>query len=163
MKDRFVETFHEVAAEFSSFFTRLFNGGTASLVLTEPDSPLQSGVEILAQPPGRRRRSVAMLSGGEKALTGVALTFAILKACETPFCFLDEVDARLDEVNVTRFGDSLRELSGKTQLVVITHNRATLEKADSIYGITMGRDGASRVLSLRLEEAEKEVADTTAA
>ena len=163
MEDKFVETFDKVAVEFGSFFSSLFNGGEASLVLTEPENPLQSGVEILAQPPGRRRRSVAMLSGGEKALTGVALTFAILKACETPFCFLDEVDARLDEVNVTRFGDSLRELSAKTQLVVITHNRATLEKADSVYGITMSGDGASRVLSLRLEEAEQKVGEDTAA
>jgi chromosome segregation protein len=100
---------------------------------------------------------VSVLSGGERALTGVALTFAIVKACATPFCFLDEVDARLDEVNVDRFGKWLKELSEETQLIVITHNRTTLEKANSIYGITMSRDGASRVLSLRLEEAEKRV------
>jgi len=157
MEDKFVSTFDRVAVEFEAFFTRLFNGGSGRLVLTEPESPLQTGVEILAQPPGKRGSSVSVLSGGERALTGVALTFAILKACATPFCFLDEVDARLDEVNVDRFGKSLRELSEETQLIVITHNRTTLEKANSIYGITMSRDGASRVLSLRLEEAEKRV------
>jgi chromosome segregation protein len=158
MEDKFAATFERVAVEFEAFFARLFNGGSGRLVLTEPENPLQTGVEILAQPPGRRGSSVATLSGGERALTGVALTFAILKACATPFCFLDEVDARLDEVNVERFGQSLRELSEETQLIVITHNRATLETADSIYGITMSGDGASRVLSLRLEEAEKRVA-----
>lgn len=154
MEDKFVETFGKIANEFGSFFTRLFNGGKASLLLTDPENPLQSGVEILAQPPGRRRRSVAMLSGGERALTGVALTFSILKVCSTPFCLLDEVDARLDEVNVGRFGESLQELSENTQIVVITHNRATVETADSIYGVTMGGDGASRVLSLRLEQID---------
>jgi chromosome segregation protein len=162
MKDKFVETFESISVEFEGFFARLFNGGQASIHLTDPDDPLQSGVEILAQPPGRRARSIAMLSGGERALTGVALTFAILTACRTPFCFLDEIDSRLDEVNVARVGDSLRELSDRTQLVVITHNRATLEKAHSIYGITMSADGASRVLSLRLEEAEKRAAQTAA-
>jgi chromosome segregation protein len=155
MEDKFVETFGKIAEEFGSFFTRLFNGGQASLLLTDPENPLQSGVEILAQPPGRRRRSIAMLSGGERALTGVALTFSILKVCATPFCLLDEVDARLDEVNVGRFGESLQELSENTQIVVITHNRATVETADSIYGVTMGGDGASRVLSLRLEQIDE--------
>ncbi|HUS69317.1 MAG TPA: chromosome segregation protein SMC [Anaerolineae bacterium] len=157
MEDKFTATFERVAVEFEAFFARLFNGGRGQLVLTDPENPLQTGVEILAQPPGRRGSSVATLSGGERALTGVALTFAILKVCATPFCFLDEVDARLDEVNVERFGKSLRELSEDTQLIVITHNRATLETADSIYGITMSGDGASRVLSLRLDEAEKRV------
>jgi chromosome segregation protein len=155
MEDKFVETFGKIAEEFGSFFTRLFNGGQANLSLTDPDNPLQSGVEILAQPPGRRRRSIAMLSGGERALTGVALTFSILRVCSTPFCLLDEVDARLDEVNVGRFGESLQELSENTQIVVITHNRGTVETADSIYGVTMGGDGASRVLSLRLEQIDE--------
>ncbi len=162
MKDKFVETFESISVEFEGFFTRLFNGGQASIHLTDPDDPLQSGVEILAQPPGRRARSIAMLSGGERALTGVALTFAVLRACATPFCFLDEVDSRLDEVNVGRVGDSLRELSARTQLVIITHNRSTLENAHSIYGITMSPDGASRVLSLRLDEAEKRAAQHAA-
>jgi chromosome segregation protein len=157
MEDKFVETFTKIADEFRSFFPRLFNGGQASLLLTDPENPLQSGVEIVAQPPGRRRRSIAMLSGGERALTGVALTFSVLKTCATPFCLLDEVDARLDEVNISRFGQSLEELAEKTQIVVITHNRGTVEMADSIYGVTMGGDGASRVLSLRLEQVETKV------
>jgi chromosome segregation protein len=157
MEDKFVETFARIADEFRSFFPRLFNGGQASLELTDPENPLQSGVEIVAQPPGRRRRSIAMLSGGERALTGVALTFSVLKTCATPFCLLDEVDARLDEVNVGRFGQSLEELAEKTQIVVITHNRGTVEAANSIYGVTMGGDGASRVLSLRLEQVDTKV------
>ncbi|MDH4209284.1 MAG: hypothetical protein OEV76_10450, partial [Anaerolineae bacterium] len=163
MRGIFVETFEKIATEFESNFSRLFNGGSAQLLLTDPENPLVSGVEIVAQPPGRRRRSVAMLSGGERALTGVALTFSILKACATPFCFLDEVDARLDEVNVGRFGESLTQLSEHTQVIVITHNRLTLQKANSIYGITMGKDGASRVLSLRLEEAKASVPEAKAA
>ena len=163
MRGIFVETFEKIAVEFGSHFSRLFNGGSAQLLLTDPDNPLLSGVEIVAQPPGRRRRNVDALSGGERALTGVALTFSILKACATPFCFLDEVDARLDEVNVGRFGESLAQLAEHTQVVVITHNRLTLEKANSIYGITMGGDGASRVLSLRLEEAKARVPEAKAA
>jgi chromosome segregation protein len=111
-------------------------------------------VEILAQPPGRRRASVTALSGGERALTGVALTFAILSVCGTPFCLLDEVDARLDEVNIDRFRQAVKELAERTQVILITHNRGTVEISDAIYGITMGRDSSSRVLSLRLEEVE---------
>jgi chromosome segregation protein len=157
MEDKFLETFNKVAMEFEIYFTRLFNGGRGQLVLTEPQNPLQSGVEILAQPPGQRRGSIAMLSGGQRALTGVALTFAILKACDTPFCLLDEVDARLDEVNVGRFREALKELAEGTQVIIITHNRITLESADTIYGITMAGDSTSRVLSLRLEEVEAKV------
>ncbi len=155
MEDKLSETFHGVAKEFEAYFTRLFNGGKGTLLLTDPEDPLASGVEILAQPPGRRRGSVAVLSGGERALTGVALTFAILSSCQTPFCLLDEVDSRLDEVNVGRFRQALEELSKNTQMIVITHNRATLEIADSIYGVSMGGDSASRVLSLRLEQVEE--------
>jgi chromosome segregation protein len=155
MEEKLLETFNGVAERFEAYFTRLFNGGKGTLLLTDPEDPLASGVEILAQPPGRRRGSVAVLSGGERALTGVALTFAILRTCRTPFCLLDEVDSRLDEVNVGRFRQALEELAANTQLIVITHNRGTLEIADSIYGVTMGGDSASRVLSLRLEQVEE--------
>jgi chromosome segregation protein len=155
MEDKFLATFNKVAKEFKTYFTRLFNGGSGEILLTEPENPLASAVEIVAQPPGRRRTGVAVLSGGERALTGVALTFAILKSCETPFCLMDEVDSRLDEVNIGRFREALQELAENTQVIVITHNRGTLEIADSIYGITMGGDSASRVLSLRLEEVEE--------
>jgi chromosome segregation protein len=110
------------------------------------------GVEIIARPPGKRQQHLALLSGGERALTAAALLFAILKANPTPFCVLDEVDAALDETNVGRFREALVGLSEKTQFIVVTHNRGTIEAADTIYGVTMGDDGASRVLSLRLEE-----------
>ena len=154
MQERFLETFRKVAGEFETYFARLSNGGKAKLALIDPENPLESGVEIFAQPPGRRRSTVAMLSGGERSLTGVALTFAILKACGTPFCLLDEVDSQLDEINIGRFRQALRELSEKTQVIVITHNRGTVEIADAVYGITMAGDSTSRVLSLRLDEAK---------
>jgi len=154
VEEKFLETFSRVAAEFEVYFTRLFNGGEGKLVLIDPENPLQSGVEILAQPPGQRRGSIAMLSGGERALTGAALTFAILKVCETPFCLLDEVDSRLDEINLGRFRRALRELAERTQVIIITHNRLTLETADAIYGITLAGDSTSKVLSLRLDEVE---------
>jgi chromosome segregation protein len=154
MEDKFLETFNAVAAEFEAYFPRLFNGGKGKLVLTNPENPLQSGVEIVAQPPGRRRGSIDLLSGGERSLTSVALTFAILKACDTPFCLLDEVDARLDEVNIGRFSQALKELAERTQIIIITHNRITLESADAIYGITLAGDSTSRVLSLRPDEVQ---------
>ena len=156
MEEKFLATFGRVAAEFETYFTRLFNGGKGKLMLIDPENPLQSGVEILAQPSGRRRGSITMLSGGERALTGAALTFAILRACDTPFCLLDEVDSRLDEINLGRFCQALKELAERTQVVIITHNRLTLEIADAIYGITMAGDSTSRVLSLRLDEVEEE-------
>ncbi len=146
------ETFEAVRKEFKEYFTSLFGGGTADLVLTEPDNLMETGVDIIARPPGRRKQSLALLSGGERALTAVALIFAILKACPTPFCFLDEVDAMLDEANVGRFREALRELSERTQFIVITHNRHTVEIADTIYGISMGEDSTSRVVSLKLNE-----------
>ncbi len=157
MEEKFLETFNRVAAEFEIYFTRLFNGGRGKLVLTEPEHPLQSGIEILAQPPGQRRGSITMLSGGQRALTGVALTFAILKVCNTPYCLLDEVDSRLDEVNIDRFRQELKELAGRTQVIIITHNRITLESADAIYGITLAGDNTSTVLSLKLDEVEATV------
>jgi len=154
MEERFQETFSAIAKEFSNYFTALFNGGQGRLLLTDPQDPSQTGVEIVAQPPGKRRQSIDLLSGGERALTGVALVFAILKAAATPFCFLDEVDATLDEINIGRFRDSLKALAQTTQIVVITHNRYTIEAADTIYGLSLGEDSASQVISLRLEDVE---------
>jgi len=113
---------------------------------------METGVDIIARPPGRREQSLAMLSGGERALTAVALIFAILKVSPTPFCFLDEVDATLDEANVGRFREALQELAKRTQFIVITHNRGTVEVADTIYGISMGEDSVSRVISLKLSD-----------
>ncbi len=151
MQRRFEETFAAVAEEFKRCFITLFNGGTAKLVLTDPGEPMSTGIEIVAQPPGKRLQSLALLSGGERALTATALLFAILTVNPTPFCFLDEVDAALDEANVGRFCDVLRDLSQRTQFIIITHNRATMEIADAMYGVSLGDDGVSRVISLRLE------------
>ncbi|MCS7260474.1 MAG: chromosome segregation protein SMC [Anaerolineae bacterium] len=149
----FLATFHAVSREFKAYFKRLFNGGDADLVLTDPQNVAQTGIDIIARPPGKRARTLAMLSGGERALTAVALIFALLKVRPTPFCTLDEVDAMLDEANVGRFRQVLEELSQQTQFIVITHNRHTVEAAKTIYGISMGKDTVSRVISLRLEEA----------
>jgi chromosome segregation protein len=113
-------------------------------------------VEIVAQPPGKRLQTLALLSGGERALTAVALLFAILRVNPAPFCLLDEVDAALDEANVVRFRDQLRLLAARTQTVVVTHNRGTIETADTLYGVSMGADGVSKTLSLRLSDAPAE-------
>jgi chromosome segregation protein len=151
MRKSFVETFEAIAAEFKNTFARLFGGGTAKIVLTDPENITTTGIDIVARPPGKRQQGLALLSGGERSLAAAALLFAILKVRPTPFCFLDEVDAALDEANVGRFRDMLKELSATTQFVIITHNRGTVEAADTIYGITMGADSASRALSLKLE------------
>ena len=151
MQRRFEETFAKVSAAFTETFTTLFGGGTARLVLTSDDeSGAPGGIDIVAQPPGKRLQGLALLSGGERSLTAVALLFAILKVNPTPFVLLDEVDAALDEANVVRFRDELRKLAIQTQAIVITHNRGTVEIADTLYGITMGGDGVSQMLSLRL-------------
>jgi len=152
MSSRFTETFREVAVAFEQTFTRLFGGGTARLVMNPIEDGV-AGIDIVAQPPGKRLQNLNALSGGERALTAVALLIAIQRVNPSPFCLLDEVDAALDESNVVRFRDELRDLSGSTQYVIITHNRGTIEGADTLYGVTMGDDGISRVLSLRLEEA----------
>jgi len=152
MERDFRETFEAVRRGFKEYFVSLFGGGAAELVLTEADDLMETGVDIIARPPGRRRQSLALLSGGERALTAAALIFAILKASPTPFCFLDEVDATLDEANIGRFREALQELSDRTQFIVITHNRGTVEAADTIYGISLGEDSTSRVISLKLSE-----------
>ena len=151
MRSRFEETFEKVSQAFTEAFTMLFGGGTARLVLTSSEDPgAQGGIDIVAQPPGKRLTTLGLLSGGERALTAVALLFAILRVNPAPFVLLDEVDAALDEVNVVRFRDELRKLASQTQAIVITHNRGTVEIADTLYGVTMGGDGVSQVLSLRL-------------
>jgi chromosome segregation protein len=151
METAFQETFDAVAARFSETFTALFNGGGARLELTEPGDLMNTGVDIVARPPGKRAQRLALLSGGERALTAAALLFALLHVSPTPFCVLDEVDAMLDEANVGRFRALLEELAQQTQFVVITHNRVTIESADTIYGISMGADGVSQVVSLELD------------
>jgi len=151
MEAAFQETFDAVAARFSETFVILFDGGAARLELTEPDDILNSGVDIVARPPGKRAQRLALLSGGERALTAAALMFALLHVSPTPFCVLDEVDAALDEANVARFRSLLEELARQTQFIVITHNRGTIEAADTIYGVSMGTDGVSQVVSLKMD------------
>lgn len=153
MRHRFRETFDAINTAFKGYFTRLFDGGKAHLELTNPDDINTTGIEIVARPPGKRPQSIALLSGGERALTAAALIFAILKVSPAPFCVLDEVDAMLDEANVGRFRDMLAELARKTQFIVITHNRGTIEAADTIYGISQSESGVSEVISLALDEA----------
>jgi chromosome segregation protein len=150
METAFLETFEAVAKEFTEIFPLLFDGGGARLELLEPDDIMHAGVEIVAQPPGKRAQRLNLLSGGERALTATALLFALLRVSPTPFCVLDEVDAMLDEANVARFRGLLEDLAKQTQFVVITHNRVTIEAADTIYGVSMGADGASQVVSLKL-------------
>jgi len=140
-----------VNKEFQSYFATFFGGGSAELVLTRAQDG-GAGIEIVAQPPGKRLVSLAMLSGGERSLTAVALLFALLQTHPSPFCVLDEVDAMLDEANVGRFVDALSRLAKRTQFIIITHNRRTIEVADAIYGVSMGRDSTSSVLSLRLSD-----------
>ena len=158
MERDFRQTFDRVAEEFSQVFSRLFAGGSARLVLTDPDHLTTSGIDIQARLPGRRTQSLALLSGGERSLTASALVFALLKVAPPPFCLLDEVDAALDETNIGRFCDLLKELSGDTQFIVITHNRGTVQAAEMIYGITMDRDTASQAIGLKLDEVAHEMA-----
>lgn len=157
MKREFCNTFEAVAQEFHQIFSRLFGGGSARLVLTDPDELTDTGIDIEARLPGRREQGLSLLSGGERSLTAVALVFALLRVSPTPFCVLDEVDAMLDEANVGRFRELLRELSETTQFIMITHNRATVQVADIIYGVTMGKDSTSQILSLKVEEIEQVV------
>ncbi len=150
---RFQEAFEAINRNFQELFTRLFEGGRAELRLVEaPEGgdPLESGIEMVAQPRGKRLQAISLLSGGEKALTGLALLFAIFYYRPSPFCLLDEVDAPLDDANIHRFTRVLRELAGQTQFIVITHNRKTMEAADVLYGITMEEPGLSRVVSVTL-------------
>jgi chromosome segregation protein len=152
MEREFNKTFEAVATEFKAIFQRLFGGGMARLVLTDPDNLADTGIDIEARLPGRRTQGLSLLSGGERSLTATSLVFALLKVSPTPFCVLDEVDAMLDEANVGRFRDLLRELSQRTQFIIVTHNRNTVQAADVIYGVTMGRDSASQVVSLRMDQ-----------
>ncbi len=153
MERDFRKTFDAVANEFRDTFTALFGGGTARLMLTDPEHMSTTGVDIQARLPGRRPQSLSMLSGGERSLTACALVFALLRVSPTPFCVLDEVDAMLDEANVGRYRDMLNALSAATQFIIVTHNRNTVQVAETVYGITMGADSASQVIGLKLEEA----------
>ncbi|GEM03461.1 chromosome partition protein Smc [Halolactibacillus miurensis] len=152
MEKRFDETFSQIKSAFSEVFQQLFGGGHAELKLTNPDDLLETGVEIKAQPPGKKAQQLALLSGGERALTAIALLFSILRVRPVPFCVLDEVEAALDEANVERFSRYLKDYSQETQFIVITHRKGTMEGADVLYGVTMQESGVSRFVSVKLEE-----------
>ncbi|MCM3569093.1 chromosome segregation protein SMC [Neobacillus mesonae] len=155
MKKRFKQTFDGVRSHFEPVFRALFGGGHADLILTEPDDILNTGVEIVAQPPGKKLQNLGLLSGGERALTAIALLFSILKVRPVPFCILDEVEAALDEANVQRFSQYLKRYSSETQFIVITHRKGTMEEADVLYGITMQESGVSKLVSVRLEDTKE--------
>ena len=152
MKRDFLNAFKVIQENFSTTFKELFKGGHAELSLTDPNNILETGIEINACPPGKTLKSISLLSGGEKTFTAISLLFAILKSRPVPFCILDEVEAALDEVNVEAFGEYVRKLRDKTQFIVITHKKKTMEFADVLYGITMQESGVSKLVSVRLEE-----------
>ena len=151
----FVAEFQKMNYHFGIVFEEMFGGGKAELVLEDPNEPLSCGIEIRVQPPGKQLKTITLLSGGEKAFVAIALYFAILKVRPTPFCMLDEIDAALDDRNVERFAAYLRNLSKKTQFIVITHRRGTMEEADVLYGVTMQEQGISKLLRLDLNQMEE--------
>jgi chromosome segregation protein len=152
-RQRFAETFAAANEKLAEVFPKLFPGGTARLELTEAEEGGEPGVEIVVQPAGKKLQSLSLLSGGEKALTAVALILSLFLIRATPFCLLDEVDAPLDEANIGRFNQLVREMAASSQFVLITHNRRTMEAADTLYGITMEQAGVSKVVSVRLRAA----------
>ncbi len=160
--ERFRATFAEVNQSFGESFSRLFRGGEAEMRLMDEDDPLESGIEILARPPGKRLQNLMLMSGGEKALTAIALLFALFRTKPSPFCILDEVDAPLDDINTIRFVDVLREMARDTQFIVITHNKLTMEVASTLYGVTMEEKGVSKLVSVELEEVQPEPERATA-
>ncbi len=149
-RERFREAFTVINEHLQRTFTTLFGGGRAGLVLLDESDLLESGIDIIAQPPGKRLQSIQLLSGGEKALTAMALMFAIFRYKPSPFCLLDEIDAPLDEANIGRFVDMLRDMQDHTQFVLVTHNRKTMEIADRLYGVTMEEPGVSKLISVQL-------------
>ncbi len=155
MKEEFKTTFDQIKVEFHKVFKELFNGGTADLKLTNPEDLLTTGIEIIASPPGKKLTTISLLSGGEKTLTAISLLFAILNVKTVPFCIFDEVEAALDEANVEGFGKYLEHYKDKTQFLIITHKKKTMEYANTLYGITMQESGVSKLVSVRLENREE--------
>ena len=153
MKELFEVNFKQISENFTATFKELFGGGTASLSLSEPDNVLTSGIDIIVHPPGKIVVHLEALSGGEKALVAIALYFAIMKVRPAPFCVMDEIEAALDDVNVERFAKYMNRITDKTQFILITHRRGTMEEADVLYGVTMQDEGISKLLELRTAEA----------
>ena len=149
IKTKFKSNFDQVVINFEAIFKQLFGGGNAELRLDNEEDPLSSGIEIIAQPPGKKLQNINLMSGGEKTMTAIALMFAVLKTRPTPFCILDEVEAALDDNNIDRFGKYLRNFKD-IQFAIVTHQKATMEHADVLYGVTMPEQGISKVISLRM-------------
>ena len=156
MKDKFLDTFEKVKVEFKNVYRELFKGGKAELSLTDPDNILETGIEIKAEPPGKKLQSISLLSGGEKTFTAISLLFAILNIRPVPFCLFDEVEAALDDANVEAFGRYLDKYRDNTQFIIITHKKKTMEYADILYGITMEESGVSKIVSVKLEDIKKD-------
>lgn len=159
MKKRFAYTFEAIRTEFQAVFRELFGGGRADLIMTDEKDLLNTGIDIVAQPPGKRLQNLGLLSGGERSFTAIALLFAILRVRPVPFCVLDEVEAALDEANVSRFAQYLRKFSKETQFIVITHRKGTMEECDVLYGVTMQESGVSKLVSVRLDDDAKAMAN----
>lgn len=157
MRDQFSESFNQIAQHFSRIFVQLFGGGKGELTLTQEEDVLESGVEIYVQPPGKIIKNLSLLSGGEQAFVAIAIYFAILKVRPAPFCLLDEIEAALDDVNVVKFANYLRQMCDKTQFIAITHRRGTMEEADVLYGVTMQDEGVSKLLELNVSEVEEKL------
>jgi len=156
-RELFHEAFERIRENFIAVYRRLFGGGMANLVLQQPedgDALLNGGIEIIAQPPGKKLQNISLLSGGEKALTAIALMFGIFMYKPSPFCVMDEIDAPLDDANVGRFREMLREFSEDTQFLIITHNKITMNLADTLYGITMQETGVSSLVSVNFDQIE---------
>lgn len=150
--EEFKKTFEKIRQEFKVVFRELFHGGNADLILTNPDDILTTGVDIVASPPGKKLTTITLLSGGEKTFTAISLLFAILNVKTVPFCLFDEVEAALDDANVNAFGNYLKNYKNKTQFLIITHKKKTMEYADTLYGITMQESGVSKLVSVKLNQ-----------
>ena len=159
MSTKFAVGFAKIRSNFSRIFKELFGGGSADLILDESDTddPLEQGVEIVAEPPGKKLQKISLLSGGEMALTAIAILFAILKLRPMPFVVLDEIEAALDDANVERFANYINNFAQDTQFIVITHKKVTMEHADALYGVTMQEKGVSKIVSVKLAEVVDEL------